>query len=276
MRNYLDLLEKVYFNGSERMDRTGTGTRSLFSEKLDFDLRKGFPLMTTKYVNFRAIVLELLWFLRGETNVSTLDTKIWDEWADPLGGLGPIYGQQWRSWRAIDGTAIDQIAQVIQTLTNDPASRRMVVSAWNTAVLPAKGIAPKNPALGRMALAPCHCLFQFYVDGEYLSCQMYQRSADLFLGVPFNIASYALLTHMMAAAVSLRPGNLHVVFGDVHIYKNHMTPTIVDKQLARTPGSFLLTIDKPQPDPANYTTDEILEGLTQYRPQSSIKAPISK
>ena len=278
MKQYLDLLEKVRFHGEPRDDRTGVGTVGLFGEKLTFDLREGFPLVTTKFINFRAVIEELLWMLRGETNVGTLNAKIWDEWANERGELGPIYGRQWRSWRGGNGDTVDQISQVINDLARDPYSRRHVVTAWNPAELPARGVKPhENPALGRMALAPCHCLFQFYVRGDYLDCQLYQRSADLFLGVPFNIASYALLTHMIAAAINKKPGTFHHVFGDVHLYKNHIPPAtaaVVDEQLSRTPRELpQLNLKRIHADPSDYLAEDI--ELLRYRPWPAIKAPIA-
>jgi thymidylate synthase len=221
---YEDLLRDVLANGSQKSDRTGTGTRSVFGRQLRFDLAAGFPLITTKRVHFKSIAYELLWFLRGDSNVGWLrenGVTIWDEWADEAGELGPVYGVQWRSWPTPDGGHIDQIAQVIETLRTDPDSRRIIVSAWNVADIP------------NMALAPCHAFFQFYVADGRLSCQLYQRSADLFLGVPFNIASYALLTLMVAEQVGLEPGEFVWTGGDCHIYDNHLEQ--VAEQLSRDP-----------------------------------------
>lgn len=221
---YEDLLREVLASGAAKSDRTGTGTRSVFGRQLRFDLAEGFPLITTKRVHFPSIAYELLWFLRGESNVGWLrehGVTIWDEWADAAGELGPVYGVQWRSWPTPNGDHIDQISQVIQTLRTDPDSRRMIVSAWNVADIP------------QMALAPCHALFQFYVADGRLSCQLYQRSADLFLGVPFNIASYALLTMMIAEQVGLKPGEFVWTGGDCHIYDNHVEQ--VTEQLSRQP-----------------------------------------
>jgi len=221
---YEDLLRDVLANGSHKSDRTGTGTRSVFGRQLRFDLAHGFPLITTKRVHFKSIAYELLWFLRGESNVEWLrenGVTIWDEWADERGELGPVYGVQWRSWPAPDGTHIDQISQVIDQLRSNPDSRRIIVSAWNVADIP------------NMALAPCHAFFQFYVADGRLSCQLYQRSADMFLGVPFNIASYALLTLMVAQQVGLEPGEFVWTGGDVHIYDNHLEQ--VAEQLGREP-----------------------------------------
>jgi thymidylate synthase len=224
---YLQLCRRILDAGVDRPDRTGTGTRSLFGWQMRFDLAEGFPLLTTKKLNIRAIVHELLWFLRGETNVRPLQeagVHIWDEWADANGELGPVYGRQWRSWPAADGRTIDQIAGVVRGLKTEPWSRRHIVCSWNVG------------EIGKMALAPCHCLFQFYVAGDRLSCQLYQRSADVFLGVPFNIASYSLLTHMMAQACGLRPAELVHTLGDAHIYANHVPQ--VRLQLDRQPRSL--------------------------------------
>ncbi|MVO85484.1 thymidylate synthase [Streptomyces sp. p1417] len=224
---YEDLLQLVLTSGTAKADRTGTGTRSVFGHQLRYDLSQGFPLVTTKKVHLRSIVHELLWFLNGDSNVRWLQehgVTIWDEWADANGDLGPVYGAQWRSWPTPDGRHIDQISDVLETLRKDPDSRRMIVSAWNVA------------ELDKMALAPCHAFFQFYVADGRLSCQLYQRSADLFLGVPFNIASYALLTHMVAQQVGLEPGDFIWTGGDCHIYDNHVEQ--VTEQLSRTPYAF--------------------------------------
>jgi thymidylate synthase len=227
VKQYLDLCRAILENGTDRPDRTGTGTRSIFGWQMRFDLEAGFPLLTTKKLATRAIVHELLWFLRGETNVRSLQAQnvhIWDEWADPQGELGPVYGRQWRSWAAPDGRVIDQVAQVLESLRAQPWSRRHVVSAWNPA------------DLDRMALAPCHCLFQFYVQGDLLSCQLYQRSGDVFLGVPFNIASYSLLTCLVARACGLRAHEFVHTLGDAHIYTNHFDQ--VRLQLTREPRAL--------------------------------------
>ena len=224
MQNYLDLLRHVRDNGADKSDRTGTGTRSIFGHQLRFDLRAGFPLVTTKRLHLKSIIYELLWFLRGDTNVAYLQengVSIWDEWADEHGNLGPVYGYQWRSWPTPDGQRKDQIAAVVESIRTNPDSRRHIVSAWNVA------------DVDTMALPPCHALFQFYVANGALSCQLYQRSADLFLGVPFNIASYALLTMMIAQACELEPGEFVHSFGDAHIYTNHFKQ--VDLQLSREP-----------------------------------------
>jgi thymidylate synthase len=224
MQQYLDLMRRVRTTGIRKSDRTGTGTLSVFGHQMRFDLDAGFPLVSTKKVHIKSVVHELIWFLQGDTNTKYLNVNgvtIWDEWADENGDLGPIYGQQWRSWATPDGRSIDQLQEVVETLKTNPDSRRMVVTAWNPADLP------------DMALAPCHCLFQFHVADGRLSCQLYQRSADVFLGVPFNIASYALLTMMMAQVTGLRPGEFVHSFGDAHLYLNHLEQA--DLQLARTP-----------------------------------------
>jgi thymidylate synthase len=224
MLQYLDLMRRVRNHGVRKTDRTGTGTLSVFGHQMRFDLAAGFPLVTTKRVHLKSIIHELIWFLAGDTNTAYLrkhGVSIWDEWADEKGDLGPVYGKQWRSWACADGRAIDQIAEVVETLKTRPDSRRMIVTAWNPADIP------------DMALAPCHCLFQFYVADGRLSCQLYQRSADVFLGVPFNIASYALLTMMMAQVAGFQPGEFIHTFGDAHLYLNHLEQA--DLQLTRTP-----------------------------------------
>ncbi len=237
MKNYLHMLRDIRTRGTIKSDRTGVGTQSLFGYQLRFALDSGFPLVTTKKVHWKSIVMELLWFLRGDTNVRWLQAhgvKIWDEWAAADGELGPMYGQQWRSWPTTAGERIDQLQQLLTDLRERPDSRRHIVTAWNPESLPDESISPQqNVAAGRMALAPCHALFQFYVANGRLSCQLYQRSADAFLGVPFNIASYALLTHMVAQDVGLLPGDYIHTFGDVHIYRNHIEQ--VDTQLQREP-----------------------------------------
>jgi thymidylate synthase len=227
LRQYLDLLSRIRDKGLRKGDRTGTGALSLFGEQMRFDLRQGFPLVTTKKLHVKSIIHELLWFLQGSTNVRYLNehgVRIWDEWADEKGELGPIYGRQWRSWPTPDGRAVDQVAKLVEGLKRDPDSRRHIVSAWNVG------------ELDQMALPPCHCLFQFYVGQGRLSCQLYQRSADMFLGVPFNIASYALLTLMVAQVTSLAPGEFIHTFGDVHLYLNHLDQA--DEQLSRTPRAL--------------------------------------
>ncbi len=237
MKQYLDLLQRVRQSGDFKGDRTGTGTWSLFGHQMRFDLRQGFPLVTTKKVHLKSVIHELLWFLQGDTNTRYLKengVRIWDEWADERGDLGPVYGYQWRSWPAPDGRNIDQVSQVIEQIRLNPDSRRIIVSAWNPADLPDETVSPQdNVAAGRMALAPCHAFFQFYVRDGRLSCQLYQRSADIFLGVPFNIASYALLTMMMAQVCDLDPGEFIHTLGDVHLYSNHLEQA--DEQLRRTP-----------------------------------------
>ncbi|MEM7278214.1 MAG: thymidylate synthase [Pseudomonadota bacterium] len=227
MQQYLDMMRHVRDNGVEKTDRTGTGTRSVFGHQMRFDLAAGFPMVTTKKLHLKSIICELLWFLKGDTNVAYLHengVSIWDEWADENGDLGPVYGKQWRSWPAPDGTEHDQISTVLQQLCETPDSRRIIVSAWNVA------------DLGNMALAPCHAFFQFYVADGKLSCQLYQRSADIFLGVPFNIASYALLTHLMAVHADLEPGDFVWTGGDCHLYLNHLEQA--DEQLQRKPFSL--------------------------------------
>lgn len=237
MKQYLDLMRHVRDNGIRKEDRTGTGTLSVFGYQMRFDLADGFPLVTTKKCHMRSIIHELLWFLRGDTNVRYLQengVRIWNEWATDAGELGPVYGAQWRSWPTADGGVIDQISEVIEQIKRKPHSRRLLVSAWNPAVLPDEGVSPRdNASAGKMALPPCHTLFQFYVLEDRLSCQLYQRSADIFLGVPFNIASYALLTMMVAQVTGLRPGDFVHTFGDAHLYTNHLEQ--VEMQLAREP-----------------------------------------
>ena len=263
MQQYLDLLRDVLTNAAPRDDRTGTGTRSVFGRQLRFNLADGFPLVTTKKVHTRSIIHELLWFLRGDTNIDYLhkhNVTIWDEWADPDGNLGPVYGRQWRSWQCPDGRTIDQISQVVHDIKANPTSRRLIVSAWNPA------------DIDRMALPPCHCLFQFYVSGDTLSCMLYQRSADLFLGVPFNIASYALLTHMIAQVTGLTPGEFIHTFGDAHIYANHIDQ--VSEQLTRTPRPLpTLHLNPAITDLFAFTDDDI--EIRNYNPHPAIKAPVA-
>ncbi|MGB2131471.1 MAG: thymidylate synthase, partial [Marinobacterium sp.] len=240
MQQYLDLMQDIIDNGVDKGDRTGTGTRSLFGRQLRFDLSKGFPLLTTKKVHLKSVIYELLWFLSGSTDNTWLQqrgVRIWNEWALDNGDLGPIYGKQWRSWACPDGSTIDQISQVLEQIKRTPNSRRLIVSGWNPADLPDETIGPQdNVRQGKAALPPCHTLFQFYVAEGRLSCQLYQRSADYFLGVPFNIASYALLTHMMAQQCELEVGDFVHTFGDLHLYANHLNdPAIVQEQLSRTP-----------------------------------------
>lgn len=264
MRSYLDLLDHVLTHGHRKEDRTGTGTLSVFGAQTRFDLADGFPLLTTKKLHTRSIIHELLWFLRGETNVRSLQENgvtIWDEWADASGDLGPVYGQQWRSWAAPGGQSIDQLADLIALLKSSPHSRRLVVSAWNPADVP------------RMALPPCHCLFQFYVGaGNRLSCQLYQRSADLFLGVPFNIASYALLTHMVAQVTGHLPGEFIHTFGDLHLYLNHVDQARL--QLARAPQPRpRLQLNPAITDLFSFQFNDI--SIENYDPAPAIKAPIA-
>ena len=263
MKTYLDLLRHVRAHGARKGDRTGTGTLSVFGAQMRFDLAERFPLVTTKRVHMKSVIHELLWFLKGSTNVAYLrehGVTIWDEWADARGELGPVYGYQWRSWPAPDGRHIDQISEVLAQIRANPDSRRHVVSAWNVADIP------------RMALAPCHALFQFYVAERRLSCQLYQRSADMFLGVPFNIASYALLTRMVAQVTGLQPGEFVHTMGDAHLYLNHLEQA--DEQLARSPRP--LPVMKLNPDVKDLFAfryeDFVLEG---YDPHPAIRAPIA-
>ena len=263
MRNYLDLMQHVLDHGTLKSDRTGTGTTSVFGYQMRFDLEAGFPLVTTKKCHLRSIIHELLWFLQGETNIKYLKengVSIWDEWADENGNLGPVYGKQWRSWATIDGRVIDQIKIAVDQIKNNPDSRRIIVSAWNVG------------ELDKMALAPCHAFFQFYVADGKLSCQLYQRSADIFLGVPFNIASYALLTMMMAQVCGLKAGDFVHTFGDAHLYSNHMEQTKL--QLSREPRP--LPTMKINPDVKDIFSfkfeDFTLEG---YDPHPAIKAPVA-
>lgn len=278
MQQYLDLMRDVVDNGFQRDDRTGTGTRSVFGRQMRFDLNKGFPLVTTKTVHLKSIIVELLWFLQGRTDVTWLQErgcKIWNEWATASGDLGPVYGKQWRSWACPDGSTIDQISQVVEQIKTRPNSRRLIVSAWNPADLPDESLSPQqNAEAGRMALAACHTLFQFYVADGKLSCQLYQRSADFFLGVPFNIASYALLTHMIAQQCDLGVGDFVHTFGDCHLYNNHVTKDIVYEQLSRTPKALpKLVIKRRPPSIFDYELDDfVFEG---YDPHPRIVAPIA-
>lgn len=263
MRQYLDLMRHVLDHGAEKSDRTGTGTRSVFGYQMRFDLADGFPLVTTKKLHLRSIIHELLWFLSGDTNVRYLQengVSIWNEWADDQGSLGPIYGAQWRSWPSADGETIDQISEVLEQIKTNPDSRRLIVSAWNVG------------QLSEMALAPCHCLFQFYVVEGKLSCQLYQRSADIFLGVPFNIASYALLTHMMAQQADLEVGDFVWTGGDCHLYSNHLEQT--REQLSRVPRAMPKLDIKRQPDSLFDYRFEDFE-IVNYESHTAIKAPVA-
>ena len=263
MKQYLDLLQHLLEHGTEKSDRTGTGTRSVFGWQLRFDLSAGFPLVTTKKVHLRSIVHELLWFLRGETNISYLKenkVSIWDEWADANGDLGPVYGKQWRDWETTDGRHVDQLRWVLEEIARNPDSRRLIVSAWNVGDLP------------RMALLPCHALFQFYVADGKLSCQLYQRSADVFLGVPFNIASYALLTHMVAQVSGLGVGDFVHTMGDAHLYSNHFDQA--REQLARTPRVLpRLHLNPEVRDLFAFRFEDI--EILDYDPHPAIKAPVA-
>jgi thymidylate synthase len=263
MRHYLDLMQHILDKGASKTDRTGTGTLSVFGAQLRFDLQQGFPLLTTKKVHLKSIIHELLWFLKGETNIAYLKehgVSIWDEWADEKGELGPVYGYQWRSWPAPDGRHIDQISKVVDEIRRNPDSRRLIVSAWNVA------------DIDRMALAPCHAFFQFYVVDGKLSCQLYQRSADFFLGVPFNIASYALLTMMVAQVCGLKAGDFVHTFGDCHLYLNHMEQT--REQLSRQPKLLPRMVINPEvTDLFDFKYDDF--SLVGYDPHPAIKAPVA-
>lgn len=278
MKQYLGLIQDILDNGVDRGDRTGTGTRSVFGRQLRFDLSQGFPLVTTKSVHLKSVIVELLWFLQGRTDVAWLQErgcKIWNEWADTNGDLGPVYGKQWRSWACPDGSTIDQISGVIDQIRRHPHSRRLIVSAWNPADLPDESRSPQqNVADGRMALAACHTLFQFYVAEGRLSCQLYQRSADVFLGVPFNIASYALLTHMIAQQCELLPGDFVHTFGDCHLYHNHLTDAIVYEQLRREPRKLPRLEIRSKPDSIfAYQLEDF--DFVDYQPHPRIVAPVS-
>lgn len=276
MRQYLDLLGHIRRHGLRKEDRTGTGTLSVFGHQMRFDLGQGFPLLTTKKLHIRSIVHELLWFLNGDTNIRYLKeqgVRIWDGWATEDGELGPVYGRQWRAWPRADGGSVDQISQVVEQIQENPDSRRIIVVAWNPAELPDEHVSPQdNVRAGRMALAPCHCLFQFWVGDGRLSCQLYQRSCDVFLGVPFNIASYALLTHMIAQQCDLEPGDFVWTGGDVHLYLNHLEQA--DEQLNRAPGALpTLRIARRPPSIFDYRYEDFeIEG---YEPQAHIKAAVS-
>ena len=263
MQQYHDLLQHILDKGADKSDRTGTGTRSCFGYQMRFDLQEGFPLVTTKKTHLKSIIYELLWFLKGETNVRYLkenNVSIWDEWADENGDLGPVYGKQWRSWTGADGIEVDQVKELIHTIKTNPDSRRMIISAWNVADLP------------KMKLMPCHCLFQFYVADGKLSCQLYQRSADVFLGVPFNIASYALLTMMIAQVCGLQYGDFIHSFGDVHLYNNHFEQARL--QLTRTP--FPLPTMKINPEVKDIFEFKFEDfQLENYQCHPGIKAPVA-
>ncbi|MGB2468971.1 MAG: thymidylate synthase [Candidatus Puniceispirillaceae bacterium] len=263
MQQYLDLLTRVLETGVDRDDRTGTGTRAVFGHQMRFDLAVGFPLLTTKKLHIRSIIHELLWFVSGDTNIRYLQengVSIWDEWADEQGDLGPVYGKQWRRWKAPDGRDIDQLSDLITMINNNPDSRRLMLTAWNPADVP------------HMALPPCHCLFQFHVANGRLSCQLYQRSADIFLGVPFNIASYALLTHMIARICRLQPGEFVHVLGDAHLYSNHFDQA--REQLSRTPGELPQLLIHRTPDSIDGFRYDDFE-ITGYQAQPHIAAPIA-
>ena len=276
MQIYLELLDKILTEGTLKGDRTGSGTLSIFGHQMRFDLTQGFPLVTTKKIHLKSIIHELLWFLKGETNLAYLheyNVTIWNEWADEHGDLGPVYGHQWRSWPTPDGRHIDQIQQVIEQLKKTPNSRRIIVSAWNVADLPDESMSPQqNVAHGKMALAPCHAFFQFYVADGKLSCQLYQRSCDTFLGLPFNIASYALLTHIVAQQCDLAVGDFIWTGGDVHLYLNHREQATL--QLSRQPYALpTLTIKNRPPSIFDYRYEDF--EIDNYQPHAHIKAPIS-
>ncbi len=273
MQQYLDLIKHIRDNGTIKEDRTGTGTRSIFGYQMRFDLSKGFPLLTTKKLHLKSIIHELLWFLKGDTNIAYLkkhQVKIWDAWADENGDLGPVYGHQWRNWNSED---IDQIKEVINTIKNNPDSRRMLVSAWNPSVLPDTSVSfAENIANGKAALPPCHAFFQFYVADGKLSCQLYQRSADVFLGVPFNIASYALFTMMIAQVCDLEAGDFVHTFGDVHIYNNHLEQ--IDLQLGREPRELpTMELNPDVKSIFDFTYEDFT--LKNYNPHPHIKGKVS-
>ncbi|MGB0898838.1 MAG: thymidylate synthase [Psychrobium sp.] len=263
MKEYLELMQHIVDTGNDKSDRTGTGTRSVFGYQMRFDLSQGFPLVTTKKCHLRSIIHELLWFLNGDTNISYLTdngVKIWDEWADDNGDLGPVYGKQWRSWPKEDGQFVDQISELVELLKNDPNSRRMIVCAWNVG------------ELSEMALSPCHCLFQFYVADGKLSCQLYQRSCDVFLGLPFNIASYAMLTHMLAQQVGLEVGDFIWSGGDTHLYSNHMEQVAL--QLSREPRALpTLKINRKPDSIFDYKFEDF--EISDYEPHPHISAPVA-
>jgi len=276
MQQYLDLMRHVRDNGNEKGDRTGTGTKSVFGYQMRFDLQQGFPLVTTKKCHLRSIIHELLWFLKGDTNTQYLKdngVKIWDEWADENGDLGPVYGYQWRNWPTPDGRHVDQVAEVVEQLQQNPNSRRIIINAWNVADLPDETISPQdNVKNNKMALAPCHAFIQFYVADGKLSCQLYQRSADIFLGVPFNIASYALMTMMLAQVCGLKAGDFVHTLGDAHLYSNHSEQ--VDEQLSRTPHPLPQMKLNPEVTSIFDFTFEDFE-LLNYECDEAIRAPIA-
>ncbi|MGS2719070.1 thymidylate synthase [Paraglaciecola aestuariivivens] len=276
MQQYLSLMRHVLETGTKKEDRTGTGTLSVFGYQMRFDLSAGFPLVTTKKCHLRSIIHELLWFLKGQTNIAYLsenNVKIWDEWATEEGELGPVYGQQWRSWQGADGQVIDQISELVEQIKTNPDSRRLIVSAWNPAVLPDSSISPKeNAKLGKQALPPCHTMFQFYVLDGKLSCQLYQRSGDIFLGVPFNIASYALLTMMLAQVCDLELGDFVHTFGDAHLYVNHIEQAKL--QLSRKPYPLpKMRINPSIKDIFGFGIDDF--ELVGYQAHEHIKAPVA-
>ena len=276
MKQYLDLLRHVRENGAFKGDRTGTGTYSVFGYQMRFDLSEGFPLVTTKKIHFKSVVHELLWFLKGDTNTQYLKdngVRIWDEWADENGDLGPVYGFQWRNWPNANGASVDQVKQVVEQLKSNPNSRRIIISAWNPSDLPDETVSPQqNVKEGRMALAPCHAFFQFYVSEGKLSCQLYQRSADIFLGVPFNIASYALLTLMLAQVCDLEPGDFVHTLGDAHLYTNHQEQ--VELQLSRDPLPLpQMKINPAIKDIFDFTFDDF--ELVDYQHHEHIKGIVA-
>lgn len=276
MKQYLDLLRHIRENGSYKGDRTGTGTFSVFGYQMRFDLRQGFPLVTTKKIHMKSVLHELLWFLRGDTNTGYLKehgVSIWDEWSDDNGDLGPVYGRQWRSWPTRDGRSIDQVKQILEQIRSTPDSRRIIVSAWNPADLPDERVSPQqNVAEGRMALAPCHAFFQFYVRDGRLSCQLYQRSADVFLGVPFNIASYAALTMMVARVCDLEAGDFVHTLGDAHLYANHIEQA--DLQLARVPYALpRLQLNPDRKELFDFVYEDF--ELVDYQHHPHIKAAVA-
>lgn len=276
MKQYLELLRYVKEHGVTKGDRTGTGTTSVFGYQMRFDLSEGFPLVTTKKIHTKSVIHELLWFLRGDTNIAYLTengVSIWNEWATETGELGPVYGKQWRSWEGPNGETIDQVAQLVEEIKTNPNSRRLVLSAWNPVVLPDVKYSPvENAKMGKQALPPCHCLFQFYVADGKLSCQLYQRSADVFLGVPFNIASYALLTMMIAQVTGLEPGDFVHTFGDVHLYSNHFEQA--ETQLARAPLPLpVMTLNPDIKSLFDFSYEDFT--LTGYEHHPSISAPIA-